>query len=386
MKSVNPQFRDQMIKKLTHTGKTTLINNKKYYRHHIFVIINLHSYYASLDESKAVVSKSAAALLQKNDIPGFFSSCGSYYVRSIGRTAKFISIFTYSTMDSKNDLEFENQIEAQIKGFTKKGEDGGVELPEPSSSLQQSMKFKRQCSSKRLTITVAAFGLGKNEKATLISYDIATFKAAIKDAFMSMQNPRTGKVSSIEVIPWVENTGFQNLIRLEEETVVIDKTTKKTKKLLLYEKKQILNLNAEFLAELERIDRSLLNLYYKSKICRQYIDDNWKNMGSLKLEFSKKNVLNNQGGKSISLQKLDALLTQAKIDNILDREKNFMYGGPGYGKGAAICMKEMMSQGIFRTSYRDIKVCADLQKSMFAVDLEIVNNYCMPVLSTSGSR
>ncbi len=378
MKSFNSDFRNQLIKKITTEGKVTTINNEVYTNHRMLVVINLHSYYSSVDESNSKVGESAALLLKKNDLPGFFSSCGSYYVRSIGRTAKFVSIFTYRTRSTTRDIRFENEIETQVKGFSVKEDEN---IPESAAQIQNKMMFKRRAESYRLTITSAAFGLGKDEKATLISYDPETFKAAIKDAFTSMQNPLTGKVSSIEVVPWVENTDFQALIKLEEDTEVYDEKLKKTRTMLLYEKKHVLNLNAEFLAELERVDRSLMNLYYKAKICREYIDTNWKDNLGLKLEFRDREVLNNRGGARIPLQKLDKDLSNERIERILNRERNFMYGGGGWGKGAWTCMQQIMKQGFFKVSYRDIADCTEIYNKMSLIQDEIVENYCMPVLS-----
>ena len=129
-----------------------------------------------------------------------------------------------------------------------------------------------------------------------------------------MQNPSTGKVSAIEVVPWVENTDFQALSKLESYT-----EKENGQVLMMYEKKQILNSNAEFIAEIERYDRSLMNSYYKALLCRKHIDLNYKNNGSFKAEFAGRIVLNNSGNGTLSLNELDALVTFEKIDKILER-------------------------------------------------------------------
>jgi hypothetical protein len=432
-KSFSSEFRNQLKNKVFSEGKSeestedrtgtrtttsAVTSETKIFTHHIFVVINLNSYYASVDESKTKMSTTAAQLILNKDIPGFFSSCGSYYVRSIGRNAKFVSIFTYKTRTDTTDARFETQLEEQIKGFGKKmektmnkgegeedtaAEEGETTNERTVSTIDHaSYEFRRNASSRQLTITVAAFGLGKNEKATLISYDIDTFKAAIKDAFLSMQNPRTGKVSSIEVVPWVENTEFQNLIKLHEDEPAEGVKPKEgsagvttgggplkteKRKLLLYEKKQLLNQNAEFLAEIERADRNMMNIYYKAKICKQQIDINYKNQGSLKPEYRNSKILNNRTGETIMLSKLDQILSNERIDGILKREKLFMYGSSGVpgatsGGGAAICMKKIMRSGIFRVSYREFKECNDLIEKMANAEDETVENFCMPILTS----
>jgi len=396
-------FRNELLKRIgiRDEEKTGMIET--YHSHNIYVEINLNSYYASLDESSSKMSDSAGKLLENNDILGFFSSCGSYYVRSIGRNAKFIAIFTYKTKTREPDPEFEEDLEAEINGFGKgikeKLQDDVIGSATSALGVMTDREFRKKAASKKLTINVAAFGLGKNESATLISYDIGTFKSAIADAFMSMQNPRTGKVSSIEVVPWVENTDFQVLIKLEEETEIIEegepkkdttsevsensseKKEQKTRKLLLYEKKNILNQNAEFYAEIERMDRRMLNLYYKAKICRAYIDENWKASGFLKLEYRNKHVLNNKVGETYPLVKLDALLTAKKVDQLLDQEEKFIYGDGLSDKGSAQCMKDIMSKGIFKVSYRDIKSCDNIIKKMTDVENKVIENHCMPMLA-----
>lgn len=376
-------FRNELIKRLSKNNEKEAESGvRRYYYHNVFVEINLHSYYASLDESTTGMSESASKLISNGDLPGFFSSCGSYYVRSIGRRARFISVFTYKTEDNKPDKKFENDLETQIKGF-------GQTLKEAANVTKDALltsldfakrDFSKECSKKELTITTAAFGMGKNENATLISYDIDTFRTSIAEAFLAMQNPRTGKVSTIEVVPWVENTDFQALTKLDKYT-----ESGTGQELMMYEKKQILSSNAEFLAEIERFDRTLMNRYYKAMLCRKYIDTNYKNNGLFKTEYLDRLVLNNKGSGTISLSVLDALLTDDKIEGFFNREQNYMYGADGNG-GASKCMKELLGKGIFRVRYKEIQSCEPLLKKMVNEEEETIENYCLPVLSDSKKK
>jgi hypothetical protein len=194
-KSFSSEFRNQLKNKVFSEGKSeestedrtgrrtttsAVTTETKTFSHHIFVVINLNSYYASVDESKTKMSNTAAQLILNKDLPGFFSSCGSYYVRSIGRNAKFVSIFTYKTRTETTDARFETQLEEQIKGFGKKmektmnkgegeeeaaSEEGETTKETTVSTIDHaSYEFRRNASSRQLTITVAAFGLGKNER------------------------------------------------------------------------------------------------------------------------------------------------------------------------------------------------------------------------------
>lgn len=378
-RSFTQSFRNELVKRLSknkNPDKDGL--NRRYYYHNVFVEINLHSYYASLDESTTKMSDSASKLLANSDLPGFFSSCGSYYVRSIGRSSRFISVFTYKTEEQKPDEKFENALESQIKGFGQTLKENAAALKDATISALDFAKrdFTKECSKRELTITTAAFGMGKNENAALISYDIDTFRNSIAEAFIAMQNPRTGKVSTIEVIPWVENTDFQALTKLEKYTEGAN-----GKELLMYEKKQILSGNAEFLAEVERYDRALMNRYYKALLCRKYIDTNFKNINLMKSEYQDRLVMNNNGSGTLPLAEIDSLLTDEKIDKLLEKERVFMYGNGQNGIGAFQCMKDMMSQGIFRIRYKDIPSCGSILKNMTNEEDEKIENYCLPVLS-----
>lgn len=375
-------FRNELNKRFSQ-GRTPEGDGmeRTFYTHNIFVEINLHSYYASLDEASTKMSDSASKLISNGDLPGFFSSCGSYYVRSIGRKSRFISIFSYKTEDQKPDKKFENTLETQIKGFGQTLKESVKALGEAALTSADFAKrdFSRECSKRDLTITTAAFGMGKNENATLISYDIDTFRASIAEAFIAMQNPSTGKVSTIEVVPWVENTDFQLFTKLDQYT-----EGKDGRALMMFEKKQILSSNAEFLAEIERYDRSLMNSYYKAILCRKYIDANYKNNNMFKSEYSNRNVMSNKGKGTKPLSELDAVLTDDKIEQLLIRENNFMYGEGN--SGASQCMKDIMENGIFRTRYKEIPSCESIIRNMYYVEEETIEHYCLPVLSDSKQK
>jgi hypothetical protein len=342
---------------------------KETFFHNIMVNINMDTYYASVDESKTSLGDAPKTLLLNNDIPGFFHSCGSYYARSIGRNARFVSVFTYSHDKTTRDKEFEIALKGFAGTITKLL--GG---PESKTSVGSvfSQKFSQLAEKKNLIITTQAWGLGKSQNAALVSYDLPTFKAAIKDAFISMQNPMTGRVTTMEVIPWVENAEFQTFIKLEEDT-----KNEKGEKMLLFEKKHILNLNSEFLARIERTDRKMMDIYYKAIICKQIIDSRWKRGGVFLPGLQEAEIRNNRNENVIKVGRLDSELSQGKIDDLLRQEEDFMYGKDG----GAECMKQIMKEGIFRMSWRDILVCKNLRTKFATTMNEIIDDYCMPSLS-----
>ncbi len=391
-------------------SKTSVINGKTYYNHSMFTRIDLRSYYASLDEGKSRLSDAAVLLLQNQDLPGFFSGCGPYYVRSIGREATFVSMFTYRSESETRDESFETQLRNEISKFdiTSKSESSGWGLSKSAETEATSTKdteeqrnrnaFRSKAESYNLMITTRAYGMGKDRKATLISFDMDTFKTAIKDAFLAMQNTDTGKVASIEVVPWVENTEFQSLVKLEVEEVPVTTTGTtgetaapaagttetgtatapvKTEKKLLYEKKHILNQNAEFFMEIERTDRNKMNMYYKARMCK-------KNLDALKQsitgeELKEAMLVNHSGNSPMLLTTLEGTVNNNKVEELLKDEKTFMYGENG-DTGAAKCIKEIMNRGIYKVSYREIDECTPVYEQLGDILEQQIDDFCMPEL------
>ncbi len=353
----------ESLKNIDYISETTIKTaaGTTEYLHSILVEIEMDTYYASVNEARSRMSGKAAEMLKGKDLPGFFSACGTYYVRSIGRNAKFISVFTYSDRSKQKDTSFETALEMQIKQFSKEG------------SFSPGGSFSRMAGEKKLTITTNAFGLGKNEGATLISYDIETFKFAIQNAFLSMQNPVTGKVTNVEIVPWVENIEFQSYVNLDKE--VVDPDTGKT--MLLYKKKQVLIKNSEYLAEIEKADRNMMNIYYKSKICRQIIEANWAKEGKLLPEYQGTKISNNNKPQQTMLLKTlyEQNLTDAAIQKLLENEEKFMV------TKAQKCIDKLLETGMYQTSWFKIPECNNIKGELSALGNRTIDEFCMPTLA-----
>ncbi|MCP4137836.1 MAG: hypothetical protein GY754_43140 [bacterium] len=341
-----------------------MVGTKKFFKQHILVTISIDTYYASVDETKSKIGDSAANLLRSNDIPGFFNSCGSYYVKTLGRNAKFASVFTYVDKTEAGDLQFEDALKQQLQGFGKKSSSGsGV--------------FSTLASNKRLSIATRAFGLGKSSKASLISYDIDSFKTAVKDASSSMQSEKTGKITTMEVVPWIENTEFQELVQLDKE--YIDPETKKA--MPLYKKKYNLNLNAELLSEIDRADRNMINIYYKAQMCKQIINETWKDKGKFYPGMENAEVMNNRlPSQRIKLTDLDAELSDSKMKELLKKEEDFMQ------KSAQVCIDKLIESNMYRLSWRKMPECTKIRGQLTAVLSSTIDSYCMPHLVTPRKK
>jgi hypothetical protein len=167
----------------------------------ILVSIDIDTYYASMDETRSELADTAVKLAQ-GDLPAFFDACGMYYVRSLNRNSKIVAIFSFEEKSSSEAKSFAAELEAQVSGW---GQSGGV-----TASINQ--ETARKAASKKLKITTHAFGLGKVEGTTLLAYDLETFRTAVLTAFKATQNEDVGRVTSIEIVPWVEHLQFQALL------------------------------------------------------------------------------------------------------------------------------------------------------------------------------
>lgn len=345
-----------------------IATTKEEHTHSIKVELNMDTYYASVDEAKTQLSGPAKNLLTNKDIPGFFHACGSNYIRSLGRNAKFLSIITYTSKSDKRDATFEANLKFELRGLAK-AIYGGLKVESENKITSNTSKEER-----KMIINTRAWGLGKNEGATLISYDIPTFKAAVKDAFISMQNPMTGKITTMEVVPWVEFTGFQDAVVLEE---VEGKEAEG--KIPNYRKKDTLNQNAEFLGEIEKADRNGINNYFTAKICKETINANYKQNDKFIEGFQNAKLMNNRTGQTadMTIDKLDKILTTEYIDSLLKNREDFMYGE----KGAEKCIDKMFGEDMFRKKWGQFPECVGIRKNFVSVISTDVLDYCMPTIS-----
>jgi hypothetical protein len=355
---------------------------------HMVATLNMDSYYASVDEASTPLSDAAIELLARQDLPGFFAACGPYYIRGINRNAKFVSIFSYQSKSSKSDASFAYSLKLRMRSFW-----GGANVNSSGSFSSSS-----EDSSRSLTIRTRGWGLGKNEDASLISYDIESFKAAIKQAFISMQNPLTGRVTSMEVVPWVENTEFQRNVNIRGNDEIDGVEVP------LYEKKDILNQNAEFMTEASRAARARLNIFYKAKVCQNHIKASWYRKGKLAKEYANKKVRNLRTGEQIvTLKALDKAVSKGETKKYWNDYKKFMYDGKNT---VSSCLGDLMSdpdeqdpkskaekasdgkerpsgsgRGLYLKRFTDHKTCQALQENFAAQLAMIVDDHCMPELA-----
>lgn len=278
----------------------------------IVVTIDVDTYYHSMDESKGELADSAVQLAQK-DLPAFFDACGMYYVRSINRNSKIFALFTFDHRSEAQDQQFAAELEAEIRGW---GWSGSMR-----SSMSSESKSSRE--STNLKIVTNAQGLGKISGTSLLAYDLESFRKAVQTAFIATQDDDVGRVTSIEIVPWVEHLQFQALM-LGNASYTSDG-------------KRNMLINSEFLAEVDRAARAKLNSFYRSKQCRAGIEaddrtfnsagqSEWVTLDGKSLADAK--IVNHRvAGVTRTLKDLWEALVPEKLQVMYNEYDAFMYGG-----------------------------------------------------------
>jgi hypothetical protein len=183
-------------------------------------------------------------------------------------------------------------------------------------------------------------------------------------------------VISIEVVPWVENADFQRILKLQESKPGPDGKT-----ISPYAQKRILDQNGEFLAEVDRVARAKLNVYYKAKQCRARIDLDYKDGTNFLPEFANASVMNHRSGAKTALATLDSALATSKIEQLFTEYRAFLYGDGAASVGAVTCVHDLLDAGITTRSHREIESCNKVEQAFAVLSAQLVDENCMPKLA-----
>jgi hypothetical protein len=165
-------------------------------RRHLVGILTVDSFYASLDETQAQLSAPALALLHRGDLLGFFTACGSHYVRSLSRRSYFVTLFSYTGTDARSDRSFEQDLERAVRQFSITG----GHAPEDEHAA-----FAARARQQHLRITIRAVGLGPERTPDVAPFDLQQYLAALRGALEVAQREPAGRVTAMEVTPWLSN-------------------------------------------------------------------------------------------------------------------------------------------------------------------------------------
>jgi len=177
----------------------------KKHKHYLVTRMAMERYYSSIDDKTASLSKDAASLLEKEDVVGFFQSCGSGYIRSIRRVAEVTAIFEFTTEEEEKTSAKEAALE--VKSFLY-----GAGLTANFGKTNRQRRTKSE-----MTIRIQAFGLGLNLAGaqSLTPRSLEEYDEAMRFAFESMQSQEVGMIHGVEIVSWANNLQFQNRINFQ---------------------------------------------------------------------------------------------------------------------------------------------------------------------------
>ena len=386
--TVNASFSRLFIKANVSFSSTASGTDTHHY-HYLFANIGIDSYYNALNEAYSHMSSSARDLIEKGDVVGFFESCGPYYVRSIGRHSSYLAMLRYRSTSTTRDYSFEASLKAHLRAL----------FTSANVSASYSGEFKKKIEESELNITVWAQGLNKDDIADIIPTDIDSFKESIKNAIHTMQDPDAGRVTSIEVVPWVENTDFQDALEVFKEVSSSDGT--QTQRIPDVRTKLNLEDNSELIAELNRIDRAQINQYFRAVNCRNSLLEKYLEVEQLNLTGSNTSMgkfydpkavyfsdLKRPGDREreISLEVFTSILSKERVDKYLEDNNMFHYGeasprsSGNPSTGAIHCVNTLTERDIGKVNFRDIPSCVAARNTVVPIS-PLLDNYCMPELA-----
>jgi len=343
------------------TAFDRLAASSRQYARDILIRLDVSTYYASVDESRTALSASAREILRTQGVPAFFTACGSAYVRGITRSSQLVSVLTYIQGSPARDAKVEAVLRTQL-------------LSGPGSAAEKRELPGR----KQLTISSQAWGLGRGAGVSLVSYDVPTFKRAVREAFDAMNGPMAGRVASVETVPWVENPDFLAQIRIEDRDVVNGAAIPAPLK------KDILTSNAELLVEAQDAARARLDTFYRARLCRAALHDRWGGADESQLveEATTVRLRNHRTGRPTrTVAQVEAALAGPRLDQLWAR-----YADLASGDGEATvarCTADLLggeagTRGLFLRRHGEVRSCAALQKKLSPEVNTDVDDYCPP--------
>lgn len=179
--------------------------------------MRVERFYSSIKEEVSPLNENAIRLLDRQDYIGFFTACGSNYVRSIRRAQEVTAIFIFKS----TSVETAQDFASNLRTSTEKSAESNQNSPSTTKS-------KFAAVSESLEIKILGFGLGLGQEGTgnLVAKTMQEYNEVMKFAFRAMtqtggSSNDVGMVYGIEIVPWVDNVQFQVEAKLHEENVEI---------------------------------------------------------------------------------------------------------------------------------------------------------------------
>jgi hypothetical protein len=415
--------------------------SRKYRMSNLIVILNIKSYYYSLDETGSELSDSVMNLLDNDQYLTFFTSCGHFYVRAVGSFSTYFALIQYRQRgNSKEDEDFLKNLEKGLFNFNTD--------EEKNTSLTH---VRSDAAYRGLRVYVQGAGLSKREETitNLLPLDIAQFRKTMQDVVKLMQNPDTGIVNSIEVAPWMENPQMsakimRNLMAKKQSVTsksgaasadqAKDKGTdanenkggqsEKPDEYTQYDfiRQQRLVENTGVITEINHISQSQMETYHVASMCLKNLFENYLDDDMLKEHHIFKKIKKSEPRILIEItdaidvnkvQKYDVTRTmfynqtvegdESKYISLLDFINYFAKKPPStlfymneeylkgknitvvvdgkpvtrFEPGALDCIKILLDKGLENVDYRRYPVCIKALEPK-KLDDDFIDQYCLP--------
>jgi hypothetical protein len=354
------------------SATTAVVTSKQTrYVHYLFAALVVDSYYSSIDEAHATLGKAARELLRAGDTVSFFAGCGTFYIRSIARRSYFLTLFSYITTDRTRDVGFELKLEQAVRKVggaapAPAPPPAGKPAPAPARPTRAEPEFDDQARTRELKLVTRSIGLVAQGESTLLPFDLASYQDSVKQAFKASQDEFTGRVTSMEIMPWLSNAEVATL--LGAGTTDHGSWT---------ERKRILGDNAEFYVELSNYLLEIQSLLHKGEACRRALEDRVYDGGQLRPEYASAVAINHATGERAPLATLLAAVAPANLDRMRAIGEAIRDGADGTS-GAAACMRALEAGNLGAQYHGTIPACAWTRGNLPGA--QIVREFCQPEL------
>jgi len=350
----------------------------------LIVKVEIKSYYYALDETHSHLSESVKQLLNKKQYVTFFNSCGHHYVRSVGSFSTYLALLQFRMSgDEFTDREFVSRLEKGLFNFSGTG---GVEK-----------KFEEDAENRGLRVYVKAVGLSKGNMVNLVPVDVEQFRQTVQDAVKLMQDPNSGVISYMEVVPWVENPEFTAFMAKQ----INDGESQ-------FIRLQKLESNSGVITEINRISNSQVEQFHVATMCQKILFENYvdktnrafyenitgqtaksptvlyltdiidQKLCSYDMEKTLFYNLANENNKHVylSLREFIEYFAKNPPGNIFGENKKYLYG-LNNSPGALDCISKLYSGGLDKMDYRKIPSCVKALKHI-KTQANFLEQYCLP--------
>ncbi len=357
---------------------------QKYSLKNLLVKVEIRSYYYALDETHSKLSESAKELLRKEQYVTFFNSCGYHYVRSVGSFSTYLALLQYKLSGNKlEDKAFENRLEKGLFNFS-----GGKTVEKG---------FNVDADQRGLRVFVQAVGLSKGNMVNLVPVDIDQFRKTVQDAVLLMQDPNSGVIAYMEIVPWVENP---------ELTAFISKEARDAGDQFI--KIQRLEANSGVITEINRISNAQIEQFYIATMCQKILFKNYidkknrefyenitgkvdssstilfltdiieQKLFSYDLEKTLFYNLENENKKEvyISLREFIEYFAKHPPEKLFEENKKYLYGDEK-DPGALDCINRLYNGGLDKMDFRKVPTCVNAIKYIVS-DTSFMDQYCLP--------